>query len=242
MALEIAPTLGNKPIKLSVNLGVLRLKDTLADDIRNMYQTGTCCDIFLTCADEKFFAHRTVLVAKSDVFREILASDAKRSSNEDNQECNEIRISEASNPEAVRYMLDYLYDVDSTDSKDSDLGAQEINKDMLRLAHKYNLPGFAMQATHRLSKNITTGNAVERLAICSEFGLVTLKGKILEQLCSNRIALAEVANSPKIMQYPELMQSLLQHTASKVDQDEDNLEPAKKMAKKGKGRGAKGGC
>lgn len=240
MAIELAPTLGNKPIKLSVNLGPLKLKDTLADDIRNLYQTGTCCDVLLTCAGQKFFAHRTVLAAKSVVFREIFAKDKHFASN-DNQECNEVQITEASNPEAVRFMLDYLYDINTMDSRDCDFGAPEINKDMLRLAYHYNLPDFAMHATHRLSKNITTGNAVERLAICAEFGLVQLKGKIVEQLCSNKTALAEVAGSPKIMQYPELMQSLLQQTANKVDEDEDGVEPAKKMARKGKGRGAKGG-
>ena len=46
--------------------------------------------------------------------------------------------------------------------------------------------------TSTQKKELSTHNAVERLAICDEFGLTELREKILEQLTANKKALAEV--------------------------------------------------
>merc|ERR1711970_525714 len=94
---------------------------------------------------------------------------------------------------------------------------QEINKDVLRLAGTFQLPGLTERAVRWLEKDLTTGNVVERLSICDEFSLEELREKILEQLTLNRQALSEVAHSPQIMTYPSLMQAMLQHAAAVPD-------------------------
>merc|ERR1711988_1677075 len=91
---------------------------------------------------------------------------------------------------------------------------QEINKDVLGLARTFDLPGLTAKAMHWLGKDLTTGNVVERLAICDEFGLCELSEKILEQLTYNKAALHEVAHGPQIMNYPKLMQEILKCAAS----------------------------
>merc|ERR1712118_126280 len=73
---------------------------------------------------------------------------------------------------------------------------------------------------HWLGKDLTTGNVVERLAICKEFGLDELSGKIVEQLTCNKQALSEVSNSQQILKYPELMVSLLQSAAATPEADQ----------------------
>merc|ERR1712007_413346 len=105
---------------------------------------------------------------------------------------------------------------------------QEINKDVLRLAQNFRLPGLTERAAHWLAKDLTTGNVVERLTICEDFGLNDLREKILEQLTYNKKALAEVVSSPQIVQYPKLMQSMLQLAAA-VPEEEPQ---AKKKARK----------
>merc|ERR1711912_159194 len=90
---------------------------------------------------------------------------------------------------------------------------QEINRDVLQLAAQFELPGLTQRAMHWLGKDLTTGNVVERLSICDEFGLSELSEKILEQLTLNREALAEVAHSKQITDHPKLMQSILQCAA-----------------------------
>jgi len=236
--LDRLPTLGTKPVKLSVNLGPLKQKECLSDDMRELYKQRLCCDVVIRCAEQSYPAHKSVLAARSSKFREIFAERVTEAGSEPVPSPKEIRISDVENPEAVQMMLDFMYEVEVTDWKDYNPGTQAINKDVLRLAECYALPALTQRATHWLSKDITTGDVVDRLAVCREFQLEVLRGKILEQLTSNKAALAEVAHGPKIMQYPELMQSLLQCAASSgCAEEEEESTQVKKRAK----TGAKGG-
>merc|ERR1712046_287951 len=108
---------------------------------------------------------------------------------------------------------------------------QAVNQDVLQLAAQYELPGLTQQAMHWLSKDLTTGNVVERLQICEEFGLTELREKILEQLTYNKAALSEVAHSPQIMTYPKLMQAILQCAASGL-QETECQQPKSKRGRK----------
>merc|ERR1719369_1529586 len=141
----------------------------------------------------------------------------------------EIRIADIANPEAVKFMLDFMYETSSDEWEDYNPRTQEINKDVLRLAQNFRLPGLTERAMHWLARDITTGNAVERLTICEDFGLAVLKEKILEQLTFNKQALAEAAHSVQIMQYPKLMQSMLQIAAGVPEAD---AAQTRKRAKK----------
>merc|ERR1711982_195010 len=94
------------------------------------------------------------------------------------------------------------------------------------------LPGLTERAVRWLAKDLTTGNVVERLAICEDFALNELRDLILDQLTFNRQALAEVANSPQIMTYPRLMQAMLQCAANVGPEEKDkNPQPKKKGRK-----------
>merc|ERR1719431_63071 len=111
-------------------------------------------------------------------------------------------------------MLDHLYQVDGGEWQRYNPQTQEINRDVLRLAENFKLSSLTTRATHFLAKDISTGNVVERLKICEDFGLDMLREKILEQLTFNKTALAEVANSPQIMGHPKIMQAMLQLAAA----------------------------
>merc|ERR1719161_68526 len=137
-------------------------------------------------------------------------------------------------------MLDYMYEMDNTwrlhgvsmDGnvwKDYSPASQEITRDVLRLAQSFQLPELTSRATMWLAKDITTGNVVERLAMCSDFGLEVLHAKIMEQLTLNRQALVEVAHSSQITKHPELMQAMLKQASV---QGLDLEESAKKKARK----------
>lgn len=212
MSLEKMPDLGTKPVSLTIKLPALKNSNTdrLADGLRELYKRGEFTDVALVCADRTFYAHRIVLAAESEVFKSGLATVAKEAV--DGRQ--EIRLAEISNPEAVKFMLDYMYQTDASVWKDYNPRTQEINKDVLRLAQAFRLPGLTERAMHWLAKDLSTGNVVEVLTICEDFGLNQLGDRILEQLTTNKKALAEVANSPQIMKYPKLMQALLQQAAA----------------------------
>jgi hypothetical protein len=231
MSIERTPELGTKPVTLTVKLPAMKSSgaDSLGEGLRELYRRGEFTDVALVCAERHFQAHRIVLAAKSPVLKESLAGSGVGGGQAEGGGKQEIRLVEIANPEAVNFMLDYMYQMDASVWEDYNPRTQEINKDVLRLAQMFRLPGLTERAMHWLAKDLNTGNVVERLTICEDFGLQVLSEKILEQLTYNKKALAEVANSPQIMTYPKLMQALLQKAAS-VPED-SGPQPKKRVRK-----------
>jgi len=227
MSLERMPELGSKPVGLTVKLPALKSKgsDHLGNGLRELYRRGDFVDVSLVCAQQVYSAHRAVLAAKSEVFKQGLAASMDTPGMK-----QEVRLADISNPEAVKLMLDHMYMMELDTCEEYNPRTQEINKDVLRLAQNFRLPCLAERATHWFAKDVSTSNVVERLMICEEFGLDVLKEKILEQLTCNKRALAEVARNPQIMSYPKLMQALLQQAAGVPE--EDNTPQPKKRGRK----------
>lgn len=216
MSLERLPQLGTSQTVVALNVKLSKASENdataLSDSLRGLYQRGEFTDVAVTCAGQTFPAHKAVLAAQSEVMLEEIKRGGDVTLGHSGRQ--EIRLAGVSNPEAVSFMLDCLYEIETQAWKDYNPRTQEINKDVLRLAQQFRLPALAEKATYWLSKDLTTGNVVERLQICEEFGLEQLSEKIIEQLTINRRALTEVANSPQIMSHPKLMQALLRQAAA----------------------------
>jgi len=219
MSLERCPELGTKAVDLKVKMPALKpvLEDALADGLRELWKKQEFCDVELLCAEQTILAHKAVLASQSEVFKQGLQEAAAGRS--------QVRLADVDNPEAVRLMLNFMYQT----SEEYSPKTVTINKDVLRLAKNFCLPGLTAIATHWLASDVNTGNVVERLTICEEYELGNLRERILGQLASNKKALFEVAHSPQIMAYPKLMQALLQQAAGSPDEDVPK-------AKKGKAR------
>jgi hypothetical protein len=225
MSLATVPQLGSKPVALTVKLAPTKVyQEPLLSGLQDLFRTGQFIDVVFICAEQRIPAHRAVLACQSSVFKQALQETKMADS------LVEIRL-DVPNPEAVKFMLDFLYCFDDKEWAKYNPRTQEINRDVLRLAHQFQLPGLTQRATIWLAKDLTTGNVVERLSICDEFGLADLSDKILEQLTSNRQALAEVAHSPQIMKYPNLMKAMLQTAAGTPDSQSDGKPKSKKARK-----------
>lgn len=232
-AVSKAPELGRKSIALKVKLPQPKVQDAdhLGVGLRELYKMGELTDIELVCAERSFPCHRVVLASQSDLFKEGLGSGAAVAAPAPGEK-RQLRLAEISNPEAVKFMLDYMYALDVEETwTDYNPETQEINKDVLRLAENFKLAGLKELAVHWLSKDITTANCVERLGICEDFELPTLRDKILEQLTFNKKALSEVASSQQIMQHPELMRSMLKLAATEPMETQEAAQPKKKPRK-----------
>lgn len=214
MSVARLPQLGSKPVALAVRLAPSKTApvDELSAGLQEFYRRGEFADVVLICAEQRFPAHRVVLASQSRFFREVLSQPLPTA-----KSGHEIRLSDIVNPEAVKILLDHLYQIDDREWAKFNPRTQDVNREVLRLAAQFELPGLTQRAMRWLGQDLTTGNVVERLAICDEFGLAELSDKILEQLTNNREALAEVANSPQITSYPKLMQAMLQCTAAAPD-------------------------
>jgi len=214
MSVARCPELGTKPISLTVKMKKpMAEASTLGDGMRELYTAGALTDVDLVCCEKRYPAHCVVLAAQSPVFRQELQTLQPS----EGGSRPEIRLQDIHNPEAVKLMIEFLYELDDAEWAEYNQCTQEINKDVLQLARAYQLSGLTDRAQHWLAKDLTTGNVVERLTICDDFGLDELKNKILEQLTLNRQAMSEVANSPQIMTYPSLMQAMLQRAAAAPD-------------------------
>lgn len=224
MSVARLPQLGSKPVALTVKLAPCKAVtgDELAIGLQEFYRRGEFADVVLVCAEQRFLAHRVVLASQSHCFREGLSQPLPAANTR-----HEIGLSDIANPEAVKILLDHMYQLDDKEWAKFNPRTQDVNREVLRLAAQFGLPGLTQQAMHWLSKDLTTGNVVERLSICDEFGLTELSDKILEQLTNNREALAEVANSPQITSYPKLMQAMLQCAAGAPEAEQPET-PSKK--------------
>lgn len=227
MSVARRPELGSKPVVLNVKLKASKSamdEDALSLGMQDLYRKGEFADVVLLCAEQQLPAHRAVLASQSRFFKEAFLTQPMPTGG---TRC-EIRI-EVANPEAVKIMLDYLYMIDEKDWAIFNPRTQAVNREVLQLARQFELPGLTQKAMRWLCEDLTTGNVVERLSMCEEFDLAELSEKILQQLALNRQALAEVANSPQIMNHPKLMQSILQSAASALPESEP--QPKKKARK-----------
>jgi hypothetical protein len=155
MSLERTPQLGRKPVVITVKMPVPKPLDRayLADGLRELYLLGELTDIALVCSGQTFLAHGIVLAARSEVFHQgLLATQACANTSGK----KDVRVADVSNPEAVKFMLDYLYNVDAAVWAEYNPRTQEINKDIIRLSQSFKLPGLTERATVWLAKDINT--------------------------------------------------------------------------------------
>jgi len=227
MSVARLPQLGSKPVPLNVKLPQVK-EDTelLSSGLQMFYRSGEFADVVFLCSGQRFPAHCVVLACQSHVLKENLSLNNKSGS--------QIEVSlDIPNPEAVKLMLDHMYNVDDTEWAKYNLRTQEINRDVLSLARQFCLQGLTNRAMRWMAKDLNTGNVVERLSICEDFQLSDLSERILEQLTNNRQALAEVAHSPQIMTYPRLMQAMLQCAAGAPEgEEQQQSQPKSKKARK----------
>lgn len=228
MSVARVPQLGSNPVALNVKVKASKClgDDSLARGLQELYRKGEFTDVTLRCAEQTFLAHRAVLASQSHVFKEGFNAQSQPGPGMR----HEIRV-EVPNPEAVKIMLDYMYMLDEKEWSTFNPRTQAVNRDVLQLAAQFQLQGLTQQAMHWLSQDLTTGNVVERLAICDDFSLSELSDKILQQLTNNREALAEVAHSQQIMNHPKLMQSILQCAAGAPEPEAPPQQKTKRSRK-----------
>lgn len=184
--------------------------DRLADVFRDLYMRGEFLDVALVCGGQSFQAHKAMLAAHSDVFRKGLATCPPAA----HGARQEVSFADIGNPDAVKVMLDYVYQADIATWEERNLRLlPELATDVIRLGSHFNLPGLVGLAARWLTAGITTHNVLERLARCEELGLEDMRVKILQHVAKDRDALADVSTNRHLVQNPQLLQELLQHAA-----------------------------
>lgn len=124
-----------------------------------------------------------------------------------------LQLSGISRPEAVRILLNYVYQVGTGAPWKFQPSCVEVNKDVIYLARHFELSHLHEHAARWLIDGLSTHNVVERLVVCEEFQLGNLREKIMEQLASCPNALGVISSNLEIMKHPKIMQDLLKSVA-----------------------------
>lgn len=201
-------------MELKVDLGPMpkdEYRGGVIEGLRALLEKSELCDVVLIVGGQSFLAHRAVLAAVSSSFRECLThlgSDEGLSGGADPKSLV-LKLDDITHAEAVRAMLDCIYGPSVGPPKEYAPSTEDANRDVLRLAQRFNISQLQDLASRWLARGLSTANVLERLVACEEFGLVEVREEILEQLTANPDALFVLAKDPEITKVPSVLQDLL---------------------------------
>mmetsp|Transcript_41978 Transcript_41978/g.164492 ORF Transcript_41978/g.164492 Transcript_41978/m.164492 type:complete len:584 (-) Transcript_41978:1052-2803(-) len=152
---------------------------SLCGDMRKVLNNETFSDIVFIVEGERIFAHKCVLVARSQYFRNMFQSNMK----EKNQ--NEIVIEEISKGIFLA-LLEYVY----TDHLDLH---RDMCIDVLKAAEKFGLDGLRSQCEEKLSRAITVENVSALCEIADQIGAPDLRTYCIQYVVQNFL---EVLDTP----------------------------------------------
>lgn len=138
----------------------------------------------------------------------------------------ELQVAGITHPEALTIMLNYIYEVGAGQDWRYEPSSKEVNKDVLRLAKSFGLHHLHDHGARWLTRKLTTSNVVERLVTMEDFGLGSLREKVIEQLAWKPEELGMVSTSPEIMQHPRILQDILVKVASQRGKAQKKEPPA----------------
>ncbi|XP_057339876.1 speckle-type POZ protein-like [Microplitis mediator] len=151
LTIGIELTVFDNPAVISTNVPFNKSKALMACDYRDLYKSKMGSDIELIVGEEKFQAHKLVLMVRSPVFRAMLTTDMR-----ENRE-KTITIKDMKS-EVFKSMLEFIY----TD-KVSDL--DDVAEQLLEAADKYQIPTLKEICTASLCKSVIIDNASRLLAL-----------------------------------------------------------------------------
>eukprot|EP00443_Scrippsiella_acuminata_P066728 CAMPEP_0115506162 /NCGR_PEP_ID=MMETSP0271-20121206/70994_1 /TAXON_ID=71861 /ORGANISM="Scrippsiella trochoidea, Strain CCMP3099" /LENGTH=247 /DNA_ID=CAMNT_0002935565 /DNA_START=37 /DNA_END=780 /DNA_ORIENTATION=- len=203
------------PMELCIDLGpmVVEQDGGIMTGLRNLWEKNELCDVELIAGGQTFQAHRLVLAAVSSSFHECLVRlSAEVGSVPAAMAAKEklvMRLDDITHPEAVQAMLNCIYEPQFGTANRYNPSSHDANRDVLRLAQRFQISQLLDLASRWLASNLSTSNVLERLSACEEFGLGEVREKIFEQLTANPSALFVLAQDAEIIKMPIVLQDLL---------------------------------
>ena len=141
-------------------------EDCITRQLGNLFNTGRMSDVTFVLGTENFKAHKNSLSARSQVFADMFENNEKVSS------INPLKIEDCE-PEAFRAMLSFLY----TDEMEE---TEEMAKELLPLAIKYQIRLLQNKCQEIVLKDISTENCAEMLLFAEMQGALLLKEHALD--------------------------------------------------------------
>ncbi|GIY75571.1 speckle-type POZ protein [Caerostris darwini] len=134
---------------------------SVLDDLKSIYLDKIFCDVTLSTQTAKFKAHKTILCARSDVFKSLLT----------NKRSNSIEI-EDFDDDTVQSLLMFLY-TDTTE----DMQWSMANK-LYKAAIYYKVHLLKWRCSDILMENLNAHNAIEALVLTNEYQDTNLRSAV----------------------------------------------------------------
>ncbi|GFS90824.1 TD and POZ domain-containing protein 3 [Nephila pilipes] len=142
----------------------------LSDDFSLFLDQKTpSADVLLICESRAFPAHKSILSARSPVFRAVFTNEMKAS-----RDC-EVNITDIDAP-TVQAMLRYVYTAQTENLSDS------LAASLLLAAHNYQLEGLKRVTCNYLKTNATPQNVL-KLLVLGDLYARDLKGFAMDFIC-----------------------------------------------------------
>ncbi len=144
--------------------------NTLASDLRRGMEEESFSDFTIACSGLSFSCHRLVLASRSPVLKMILSNNSAEAKE------SALKMTDAE-PGAVRVFLRYLYTDRLELPREPCIGEGDLAlaANVLRLAHKYDVPLLAAKCSAHMLENMCQENASDILRLARRFGLRELE-------------------------------------------------------------------
>jgi len=162
------------------------------------------CDMTVVAnAGVRFKAHRAVLGAHSDLLASKLEEPGA-----------EIQVDYASY-EAVDLFVRWAYS--EVNVQNYHPSSTKVNEEVLQISSDLQIPMLSELCALWLSTDVVTGNVVDRIRLCEEFGMPKLRAALVAGIVKDTRVLQAVSQNPATLKHPALMRELLSAIAFQAD-------------------------
>ena len=156
------------PTKTTLRVGCDVPPDNVRGDMLNLYRDKALVDAGIKSGEKVFKVHKAILASQSPVFRKMFEVDMRE------KRSGVIKISDPDvSPELVSDLVTYLYTGDAP-------GIHTRAKELLKVAHLYEIPRLLRMCENELQKSITASNVCNLLLLAELHAAQDLKAKCME--------------------------------------------------------------
>lgn len=147
--------------------------DYICKQMKDLLNDNLFADITIKCGNEEFKVHKAMLASQSPVFKRMFQSNMKEKSS------NVLEICDME-PAVVSDMLEYLY-------AGKPLRINELAKDLLYAANKYELPLLFTMCENELILSLTVENVAEIISLADQYQASNLEKFCLKLIQSRSV-------------------------------------------------------
>jgi speckle-type POZ protein len=175
---------------------------SITSAVRSLYNNPASYDveIFVGPQNERFFAHKCILSARSEMFEAMFSCKMREACT------GEITFAEH-DPEVFKALLLFLY----TDDLPNQIFLEEHGSSLLTMAVKFHIIAVVIFCEEFYCNSVQIDNAVQTLILADNAGAATLKNKVLLYIAQNSNVVLQSKD------FQELQEELLVETTNFID-------------------------